>query len=1154
MDFESVLLDLVLPGPSIVFEDLDLEELECETKWDPEPSSDPGDMCLPATTLLDLAIALSESHERIGSSRDVLGRYCQDIVQHLDIWLVDIWLRDDPVFERLAGYCVDALDRPPSCEISVASIDLVGVPAEGRETPTDGSIVPTQPWLEQELRTPPDATLLTVPLVAAHRNLGVLNMVSLGRHSSFLGSIRLRRWLAAVVSKTILEADAARTETAHRRLAELGSAASDWNAFLNALCLSFLPSVFRCQAASAFLMNDRKDCITLATSTPMESGACMAYSIDGPGLTTWVAKHGLSLRIPDDVGERPDLLDQYTPRPQPSGRPGEKLPEGIRRQFLGVPLCCGDQVVGVLRLCGRCDNRRLSAEDERLANSLAPQIAQIYTSLRALNTREQREATLRRVIRELHSRRNEHDLVFVVLTAITCQSGLAFNRAIFWSFDEASGCLRLECALGSTTADEARDVWETLGSTTFEEMLAGRPDPTVLDRPLYEAVDRIKLRPADESDDLLSQACGAHFGLVADLDRLDNSNETNRGLRSAFGPQQCLLVPVRTDNRLLGLLYADNAFDKKAIGTCGLAAFSEVAVRDLDRTGTRELLLDAFAGHLGTAMQALRENKTQLRLNRFNDKIAKVLKEGGDRDSVTARVLRVTQEVLEVDRLALYHCDWPDRALHLLGCVGFSHAPRTAPDDQPMMDAALQGFPYFTSEAIDNSEIDHDWREQLDLSGPTLAFPLEDAYGVSGVLVVNDPRLTQRFHSTLRGLSPILGVAVSRIALTDKLVLSETIVRLLTDIPREFRLSGDEESFANNIALRLRDIVRGSQLCAIYRPRGEQNNGRTFERLGYAGYPKDIRRRVVVAQTGAARGLTSHVLTGQIVNVPSVTEDARWSRFEAEALARVVGTEQRAFLGVPLVDSNKNVIGAVTLTSGRRSGEHLMAFRPAEVQVVLAVAQGLATVLELRDSEHSMQSQLRTRENELDERIRAAHAAMDSLRHVLLGIGSMTQRLPGWVHRWQDHCESMLGLVAQEVRGLLRAEFVVVVCCDHDRSCVVRGESGDSSLWREAAEELGDMGTLQRIMQAGRTESFRSKDSFALRMVLRTDEAPIGTMLVGGPFVEHCAAGERAVLETVAAWGASIIKLCTQARHETAPPASVRTLTAVKRSVAGAAS
>ena len=305
--------------------------------------------------------------------------------------------------------------------------------------------VPTQ-------AVPEEASLFAVPLQINGKPLGVMNVVFPTSRGKDQLAVEVMEWIAAVMSRTIFEAEAVRVEVAHRKLAQLGNAMKDWQAFLDRLCHEFLPEVFRCHAASVFLVNELRDHLVASSGTT----APISYAMSGPGLTVWVARNGGSLRIPDDVDQRPDLLTRCVPPAQRSGLSLEQLPEGIRSQFLGVPLIRDGEVIGVVRMCGHQENRRLSARRRTAGNSLAPQVAQIYGALRSLYVREQREATLRRVIGELHTRQNEKELVFVVLTAITCRSGLGFNRAMFWWFDEEPGRLRIGLALGAASADEAR--------------------------------------------------------------------------------------------------------------------------------------------------------------------------------------------------------------------------------------------------------------------------------------------------------------------------------------------------------------------------------------------------------------------------------------------------------------------------------------------------------------------------------------------------------------------------------------------------------------------------------------------------------------------------------------------------------------------------
>jgi hypothetical protein len=1078
---QALMLDLILPGPPVFFDD------SAAGHAVGDGASVFEELAL-TTGFFELLGVLRETPREDERLEHFLARQCQEIARHLEAVVVDVWLADDTVLERFAGYRADLARDLPRREAPAEHL-MENVGRSVTAVACDPDTWSASLMVDVDVFTlPVGSYLMSAKLqIAELPELGILNLI-VTRPLGAQGDEILRS-IADHLAQAIHAADARRTEAAHRWLAELGSAVGQSSCFLNELCADFLPTVFHCYSATALWSNQARDWLSVASDTPLEPGSRRHYTRSDTGLTAWVWRNARSLRVPDDVRERPQLLDRYTPRPDPIFKSSEVLPPGARRQFLGVPLCGGAErnVLGVLRLCGRVGDYRLSGRDERLANSLAPQIAQIYSTLRSIEMREQRLATQVRLTMELHSRRREEDLVHAVLTAMTCDAGLGFNRAAFFRFDEFLRALCFSDAIGAASAEEARLIWETMGAKTFEELLALGPEARHADQPFKSQLRGLELSLDGSQRDTVVEVCrGGRSSQLVDLAFQDPPSATHARLFEVFG-DQLVIAPVRAKHRLLGLLCADNRFDRKPPAP-------------LEQ-------LDAFAQHLGMALELCRENEVRLLVNEFNARVAAILRERGEPRWMADRVLNVVRETLDVEKLALYHHE--SDVLRIIGSVNFSDPPRYAPRRQPLMDFMLQGRPFFAPEAAGNEQIDEGWRNQLNLKGPVLAFPLVDATSVSGLLVVNDLQLTRRAEATLSLLAPCLGNAVSHIALADKLTARERTISLLTDIPAHFGLAHDEEAFANRIAAKLREIVSGSHLCAIYCAVDDQPE--LFERIGYVGYPQEIRRCALRARAGAGCGLTSHVLMGQIVNVASVTQDARWDGTEREAIERTIGTPFRAFLGVPLLDARGRVMGAVTLTRGRWKGDERLAFTPGEVQQVRAIAQGIATIFEQKHTSSSLESQLRS------ERARA-EALVDACERFPLLI----QRLLPDAYPSEG---ATLRRVAHEVRVGLKADYAHVSLFDRHGGWGPCGESNDlaDDRWPARGSELREQSTRDDLALRSGAECLRQERDCTWTIPLRAGADIVGLLLVGYGRVKDVPEDQKTLLEAWAALLASAI-------------------------------
>jgi hypothetical protein len=153
-----------------------------------------------------------------------------------------------------------------------------------------------------------------------------------------------------------------------------------------------------------------------------------------------------------------------------------------------------------------------------------------------------------------------------MLTEITADYGLRYNRAALFFLEFDQWCLIGRMAIGHVQREEALDDWmqdQELGRDKFDRYLALLDENALPRTPLEMRMRGLRLPLGDPKTDLFAQVImGETWVLVdsADLDRLPTV------FRSVFAPTtQLLIVPVRLQDRVIGLLVADNKFSGKPI-------------------------------------------------------------------------------------------------------------------------------------------------------------------------------------------------------------------------------------------------------------------------------------------------------------------------------------------------------------------------------------------------------------------------------------------------------------------------------------------------------------------------------------------------------------------------------------------------------------
>ena len=166
-------------------------------------------------------------------------------------------------------------------------------------------------------------------------------------------------------------------------------------------------------------------------------------------------------------------------------------------------------------------------------------------------------------------------LLHAILTCVTAGPGLGFNRAVLFLPSKHGDELTAAMAIGPATPEEAQTTWSRLASEqqTLGELLqqkAAADGKSGLSA-LVEGLS-IPLVPSTAHDEAATPPLGTNplveayytrqVRKIVDARTLDNLPPR---LREAFGGTEVVCVPLLAKERAIGLIIADNAFNREPI-------------------------------------------------------------------------------------------------------------------------------------------------------------------------------------------------------------------------------------------------------------------------------------------------------------------------------------------------------------------------------------------------------------------------------------------------------------------------------------------------------------------------------------------------------------------------------------------------------------
>ncbi|MBI4749001.1 MAG: GAF domain-containing protein [Acidobacteria bacterium] len=245
-------------------------------------------------------------------------------------------------------------------------------------------------------------------------------------------------------------------------------------------------------------------------------------------------------------------------------------------------------------------------------------------------------------------------ILHAILTVITAGYGLGFNRAALFLKD--GNHLVGKMGIGQLTREENREVWDNLSHPpdAFRAYLDQLPTEFA-QTSVFEIIDGLQLPIDLSSDDCFSQLISEKIPYAHLVQKEELVHLPKTFIQHLNPSVEAIIVPLKAQGKILGLIYADNEFIADPI--------TEV---------TRELLLTladtaALAIHRTLLFQETEEARQQ-----FQDSLVAAIEVNTAQDPVDV-LGDVVERILFAERASrvdLFLIDQATKAAHLLVTVG----------------------------------------------------------------------------------------------------------------------------------------------------------------------------------------------------------------------------------------------------------------------------------------------------------------------------------------------------------------------------------------------------------------------------------------------------------------------------------------------------
>lgn len=174
-------------------------------------------------------------------------------------------------------------------------------------------------------------------------------------------------------------------------------------------------------------------------------------------------------------------------------------------------------------------------------------------------------SVVKEVVHTLQTTLSLDQVLRIILTGVTAEQGLGFNRAFLLLLDEKTRCLEGKLAVGPSDPHEASRIWEGLRgqSHSLHKLLEMHRDASgQFDPGVNQIVKKMKFNLAPESGIVARSVLeGKNFNITEG----NESTPVDRQLAELLGAEAFVVVPLMARGRPLGAVIADNCFTRRPI-------------------------------------------------------------------------------------------------------------------------------------------------------------------------------------------------------------------------------------------------------------------------------------------------------------------------------------------------------------------------------------------------------------------------------------------------------------------------------------------------------------------------------------------------------------------------------------------------------------
>jgi len=162
---------------------------------------------------------------------------------------------------------------------------------------------------------------------------------------------------------------------------------------------------------------------------------------------------------------------------------------------------------------------------------------------------------------------NLEEILYIILTAVTSHVGLRFNRAMLFLVNEKENCLEGKMGIGPDNEKDASSTWSHIKKHRMglDELIESHNQLEHLKKSqLNKTVRSIKMPIKEESGIIALTALeGMPFVIDSEESKQKSINEFSKLLRL----EEFVTVPLKAKDKVIGVILADNIFDKKKANT-----------------------------------------------------------------------------------------------------------------------------------------------------------------------------------------------------------------------------------------------------------------------------------------------------------------------------------------------------------------------------------------------------------------------------------------------------------------------------------------------------------------------------------------------------------------------------------------------------------